>query len=116
MADAASSTELVVRDERVSPDTWLIAVEGQIDLYTAPELKSATLRAIDGGAKDLVVDLTETTFMDSTALGVLVGAMKRVQPLGGSISIVCPGEDLRRLFEIAGLAGRFEFHDRRPFG
>jgi anti-sigma B factor antagonist len=116
MTDAASSTGVVVRDERVAPDTWLIAVEGQVDLYTAPELKSATLHAIDAGAKDLVVDLTETSFMDSTGLGVLVGAMKRVQPLGGSISIVCPDRHLRRLFEIAGLTSRFEFHDRRPFG
>jgi anti-sigma B factor antagonist len=111
LSDAASSTGLVVRDERVSPVTWLIAVEGQVDLYTAPELKSVTLRAIDAGAKYLVVDLSETSFMDSTGLGVLVGALKRLQPRDGSVSVVCPDESLRRLFEIAGLTDRFAIYE-----
>ena len=60
----------------------VIAVAGEVDIFTAPELKRAIAAAIDAGARRLVVDLTETRFLDSTALGVLIGAVKRLRPLG----------------------------------
>ena len=51
----------------------VIAVHGQADLHTAPELRSAIAEAIDGGATSLVIDLSEATFIDSMTLGVLLG-------------------------------------------
>jgi anti-sigma B factor antagonist len=111
MAETRPIPDIAVTDERPAPDVAVIAVAGQIDLYSAPEFKAATLRAIEEGATRLVIDLTNTSFIDSTGLGVLIGAMKRLAPCGGSVEIVCPDTSVQRLFEISGLARRFEIHE-----
>ena len=110
MAEIAA---LEVTRERIGADEQVVAVAGQIDLYTAPELKVALSEAILEGAQRVTVDLSGTTFMDSTGLGVLVGAKKRLRALDGSIAIVCPDTSIRRLFEISGLVHLFEIYDSR---
>jgi anti-sigma B factor antagonist len=100
--------EISVTRQDLGGGEQLVSVAGQVDLYTAPELKVAVSRAIDEGAQHLTVDLTGTTFMDSTGLGVLVGARKRLRLLDGSITVVCPDSGIRRLFEISGLNHLFE--------
>lgn len=81
----------------------VVAVAGQADLHTAPELRTTLADAVDSGAPTLVVDLSETTFIDSMTLGVLLGALKRVTAAGGRLGIVCPDRHLRRVFEITSL-------------
>ncbi len=96
--------ELVQRelDERTS----LIVVEGELDLATAPRLKWALLDALQAGRSLLVLDLSRTSFMDSTALGVLV-AVKRGLDHGERLVIVCPRSDVQQIFEFAGMDGAF---------
>jgi anti-sigma B factor antagonist len=72
--------EFSARTEEAGDATYVIAVVGEADLYSAPELKHALDGAIDAGGRDIVVDLTKTTFIDSTALSVLVEATKRLRP------------------------------------
>jgi anti-sigma B factor antagonist len=81
----------------------VIAVTGQADLHTAPELRETIAEAIDNGARRVVIDLTDATFIDSMTLGVLLGALKRLSPLSGELAIVCPDHHLRRVFEITSL-------------
>ena len=88
----------------------VIAVHGQADLHTAPELRNAITAAIDGGATGLVVDLSEATFIDSMTLGVLLGAVKRLRPSGGKVAIVCNDPHIRRIFEITLLDRVFSLH------
>ena len=88
----------------------VIAVHGQADLHTAPELRNAINTALDGGATGLVVDLSEATFIDSMTLGVLLGAVKRLRPSGGKVSIVCVDPHIRRIFEITLLDRVFSIH------
>lgn len=63
------------------------------------------------GVTRLVVDLTQTTFLDSSALGVLVGALKRVREKGGRLDIVRPSAGGRRIFEITNLDRVLDLHD-----
>jgi anti-sigma B factor antagonist len=91
----------------------VVAVRGDADLHTAHELRSAIADAIDGGATTLVVDLAETTFIDSMTLGVLLGAVKRLRPLGGRVSVVCTDANIRRIFEITLLDRVFSLEDDR---
>jgi anti-sigma B factor antagonist len=86
-----------------SDDLFVVAVTGQADLHTAPELRDAIGNAIDEGHTRLVIDLTDATFIDSMTLGVLLSALKRVTPLGGRLVVVCPDPHLRRVFEITSL-------------
>jgi anti-sigma B factor antagonist len=91
----------------------VIAVHGQADLHTAPELRNAMTAALDNGAKGLVVDLSEATFIDSMTLGVLLGAVKRLRPSGGKVTIVCVDPHIRRIFEITLLDRVFSLHSSR---
>jgi anti-sigma B factor antagonist len=91
----------------------VIAVHGQADLHTAPELRSAITAAIDRGASGLVIDLSEATFIDSMTLGVLLGAVKRLRPSGGKVTVVCVDPHIRRIFEITLLDRVFSLHASR---
>ena len=88
---------------RPNPETAVIALEGEVDIYSAPQFKEALLTGIDDGATTIIVDLAHVTFIDSTALGVLVSGAKRVRPKNGHLDIVCVDENITRIFEITGL-------------
>jgi anti-sigma B factor antagonist len=102
-----------VQTERVDDSTYVIALTGEVDLYTAPEFKQQLLDVIAKGAKDVVVDFTNTTFIDSTTLGVLVGGVKRLRAQDGRLSLVCSDRNITKIFEITGLDRRGSGHDRR---
>ena len=91
----------------------IIAVHGQADLHPAPQLRAAITTALDGGATGLVIDLSEASFIDSMTLGVLLGAVKRLRPSGGRVSVVCTDSHIRRIFEITLLDRVFSIHADR---
>ncbi len=100
--------------DQVAPDgERVVAVRGEIDLFTAPELKKTLQEAIENGATRVVVDLSETTFLDSTALGVLIGAVKRLRSRDGSLVIVNTDANIAKTFEITGLDQIFTIVDTR---
>ena len=102
-----------VRTEQLSGDAYLIALTGEVDLYTAPEFKQELLDAIAKGAKQVVVDLSGTTFIDSTTLGVLVGGVKRLRSNEGQLSLVCSDRNITKIFEITGLDRVFTIYATR---
>jgi anti-sigma B factor antagonist len=102
-----------IKTEPVGEDTYVIALSGEVDLYTAPEFKQQLLEVIGQGAEHVVVDFTETTFIDSTTLGVLVGGVKRLRPEGGRLSLVCSDRNITKIFEITGLNKVFPIYGTR---
>ena len=101
--------ETVPIDER----DFVVALTGEVDLYTAPELKQELLRLVEEGAHRIVVDLTDTTFIDSTMLSVLLSTVKRLRPSGGQLGIVCTDRNIRKIFEITLLDRVFSIHEDR---
>jgi anti-sigma B factor antagonist len=95
--------EFSLSQESLDAERHVVAVRGEIDLFTAPELKSALSEAIETGHNRIVVDLTDTTFLDSTALGVLIGAVKRLRSRDGRLTIVNVDDNIAKTFEITGL-------------
>jgi len=89
--------------ERPADNIGVIVLEGEIDIYSAPQFKEVLLNGIENGAQRVIVDLTQVSFIDSTALGVLVSGAKRVRPRNGNLDIVCTDENIIRIFEITGL-------------
>lgn len=85
----------------------IVSATGEIDLATAPSLRERLEACIDRGPEVVVVDLLGVTFMDSTALGVLVGALKRCRQAGGSMRIVVADPRVLKVFEITGLTELF---------
>lgn len=107
------SAEFEVSHDRAAPRTEVIAVGGEIDIFTAPEVRSAALSAIEEGAVHIVLDLSRASFLDSTGLGVIIGISKRVRPLGGDVVIVNGDQGIAQTFEITGLTEIFRiFHSR----
>ncbi|MDQ1375616.1 MAG: anti-sigma factor antagonist [Actinomycetota bacterium] len=80
-----------------------VAVHGSVDLTTAPEMRNRLAELIDDGNLCIVVDLTDTDFLDSTGLGALVSALKRLRMKDGEIRIVCALGHVRKVFEITSL-------------
>ena len=90
-------------EESLDDQRHVVAVAGEIDLFTAPELKAMLSEAVEAGRTRIVVDLTETSFLDSTALGVLIGAVKRLRSRDGVLTIVNTDPNIAKTFEITGL-------------
>jgi anti-sigma B factor antagonist len=111
--DAGFDSGFRIDDERPTAGTAVLAVHGEADLHSAPELKERLRAAIDSGVTVVVVDLTRTDFIDSTSLGVLLGATKRLREQEGEIRLVVSRPELRRIFEITLLDRVFQLHDTR---
>jgi anti-sigma B factor antagonist len=96
-----------IEDRTAGDGAHIVAVTGEIDLFTAPEFKQRVSAPIDAGATHVVVDLTDTTFIDSSSLGVLIGAHRRLLRLQGRLVVVCSNEAITKTFRITGLDGVF---------
>jgi anti-sigma B factor antagonist len=81
----------------------VVLPRGELDLATHQEFAEAISEVFTSGHAQLVVDLTDTTFVDSTALGTLVSARRRAHSMGGSLTIRCGDERLLRLFQVTSL-------------
>ena len=102
-----------IKTEQLSGDSYVISLAGEVDLYTAPEFKQQLLEVIGQGGKEVVVDFTNTTFIDSTTLGVLVGGVKRLRSNEGQLSLVCNDRNITKIFEITGLDRVFTIYPTR---
>lgn len=85
----------------------VVAIQGEVDLYTAPRLREQLEGAVASDAPDVVVDLEALDFIDSTGLGVLVGALKEAEGRGGQVRLRSPGRSTLKILEIAGLTEVF---------
>jgi anti-sigma B factor antagonist len=101
--------ELSLETREVAGHT-VVEVRGEVDVYTASILRKRLLQVIDGGAENVVADLRRVDFLDSTGLGVLVGALKRLRMAGGDLALVCDSEKLLKIFRITALDRVFALH------
>ena len=87
--------------------TEVIDVQGEIDMYTAPRLRELLIDLVSRGSYQLVVNLDQVGFLDSTGLGVLVGGLKRVRAHDGSLDLVCTQQRILKILKITGLTEVF---------
>jgi anti-sigma B factor antagonist len=102
-----------IADYGLDGRTHVVEVEGQIDLYTAPELKERIWQVVDQGKTRVILDMSRVTFMDSTGLGVLMGALKRLRATRGMLALVVTDYDVERLLEVSGLDKTFKIYRSR---
>jgi anti-sigma B factor antagonist len=88
-----------------------VAVRGELDIRSAPDLRAWLTKVLDEGAHQLVVDLSGVEFMDSSGLGVLVGAHKRLARIGGRLRVVGVSPPVARLLSVTGLSRVFDVRD-----
>lgn len=95
---------------RAEGDKTVVVVGGEIDVYTAPKLREQLIDLVTAGSYHLIIDMEGVDFLDSTALGVLVGGLKRVRAHDGSLQLVCTQERILKIFRITGLTKVFPIH------
>ena len=89
----------------------VIDVQGEIDMYTAPRLRELLIDLVSKGSYQLVVNLDQVGFLDSTGLGVLVGGLRRVRAHDGSLDLVCTQQRILKIFRITGLTDVFGIYE-----
>jgi anti-sigma B factor antagonist len=90
-------------DAEVVAKTARVRVQGEVDVYTAPQLRERLYGLVVDGADSVVLDLADMTFIDSTGLGVIVGTLKRLRESGGELTLRSPSRSTRKVLDITGL-------------
>lgn len=96
------SSELGFREER-SVDLTIIFLSGELDIYTAQKFKEQLYAVADSTQTDINIDCTHLNYIDSTGLGIFVGALKRARQHDKGIILTNPKENIKKLFVITGL-------------
>jgi anti-sigma B factor antagonist len=110
------SDEAAVGSEQDGEAAVVLAAGGEVDYAASPQLRERIAEHLDAGRTRLLLDLSKATFIDSTAIGVLMGAVLKLRELGeGSLMLVCAEENRRvlRIFEIAGVDGVIDVYSSR---
>jgi anti-anti-sigma factor len=93
----------------LTDDTFIVTVSGEADALAAPELQRQLDALAEDGARELIVDLLQVPFLDSTILGVLLRTARRVRAVGGDVVLISDDPRVLRTFEISGLVSSFRF-------
>ncbi|WP_349409233.1 STAS domain-containing protein [Pseudalkalibacillus sp. SCS-8] len=94
---------LQIHKEDVENNTERLVLNGEVDAYTAPKLKETLIQMTQKEGHEVLVDLSGVDYMDSTGLGVFVGALKSSQQHGSKLTLTGMTDRVQRLFEITGL-------------
>jgi anti-sigma B factor antagonist len=105
--------EFSVTDEQIDATTHVVAVRGEVDIFTAPEFKARIHEAIEAGRDLVIVDLSGATFIDSSSLGVLIAAHRRLVQRDGRLVIACDVPAVLNTFKITGLDAVLEVFTSR---
>ena len=111
-----NGTRTMSVERRFDRGRVVVAVSGEVDLATVPQLRAALRDALATAAGELWLDLSATTFMDSSGLHAVFDGQTRATALGRRLAIALPPGPVRRLFELTGYSERFAVHDALPPG
>jgi anti-sigma B factor antagonist len=91
---------------------YSVRVEGELDLYTAPDVRDA-LASLPPESRHVLVDLSQLSFLDSAGLGMLLSAARRLRARGGTMMLLVDDSRILRVLEVTGLAGDFDIRRDR---
>jgi anti-sigma B factor antagonist len=92
----------------------VMAIAGEIDLYTAPRLQAEFTRLLEAGPDRVVIDMSGVEFCDSTGMNVLLSALKRLRERGGALEVAAPRPAVRKILQVTGLDSVFTVHEAVP--
>ena len=89
--------------EDTGDGTTVVRARGRLDMVAAPELRALVADRVAGGSRHVVVDLSETSFLDSSGLGALIAGLKTTRQAGGDLRIAGIGEQVRMVLELTSM-------------
>ena len=102
--------DIKVNTRSVLDKAHVVEVQGEIDVYASPRVKEMINELIEQGRFNLIIDLEGVRYIDSTGLGVLIGALKKVREHEGRILLICTNPQIKKIFNITGLVKIFEIY------
>jgi anti-anti-sigma factor len=112
-----SPTPFEVRNEALDGGIRVLAVSGELDLNTAPELERPLEESLAAGESSILIDLAKCDFIDSTGIAVIVRAWQRISQDGkggeGDLVLCCSNEQVQRLLKITGVESSIAIHPNR---
>jgi len=106
-----TAAELDIAVRKTSQGSAVVAVAGEIDVYTSPVLQERLVDVIKDGESHITLDMSSVTFLDSTGLGVLITALKRCRSADGDLVLVTAQPNVLKVLEITGLNDVFQVRD-----
>lgn len=103
------ASELIITEESLE-NVAKVVISGEVDIYTAQQFKEKLYQIVDNSAKDIVIDCSGLDYIDSTGLGIFVGALKKARLTDRNISLENIRDNIRKLFNITGLDKLFIIH------
>lgn len=103
--------DINVTTREINETAAALEVAGEIDVYASPSVKEAINGLIDKNFTNLIISLEEVRYIDSTGLGVLIGALKKIREKDGKVLIVCGNPQLKKIFNITGLVRIFSMYE-----
>lgn len=97
----------LVIETRIQDGKPVLDLTGEVDSYNSPKLRQKMVALIDEGNLELVINMAGVDYIDSTGLGTLVAGLKRASEKNGTIRIICPNEQIYKVFSITGLVKVF---------
>jgi len=94
----------------VGADCAVLRIGGEIDLYTAPQLRERVIKLLADGTRHIIADLRDVDFLDSTGLGALIGSLKRLREQDGSLTLVTAADKILMILRLTGLIRVFAVH------
>ena len=89
----------------------VLDINGEIDLYNAPEIKETIKKQMDGGLKKVIINLDNVSYIDSSGIGALISSLSNLKKVGGGLKIIKINDTVRKVFELTKLTSFFEIYD-----
>jgi anti-sigma B factor antagonist len=105
--------EFQTRTEGLADATYVVAVAGELDLFTAPRFRAALHGALDAGAATLIVDLSACGFMDSTGISILLEAHERLNHASKPLVVVAEHPNVLQVLRLTGVEEAFGLYPTR---
>ncbi len=99
--------------QKLGPKAVLVDVEGEVNLSTSPSFQEPMITLVRSGCRHLVVSLENVKFMDTSGLGVLIGAYRLVQEHHGDMNVICSNPKILKLLEITNFTKLVKVFEKR---
>ena len=96
---------------REKENILLLDVDGEVDLYNAPEIKEVIKEQIDNNKRQIIINLDEVSYIDSSGIGALISSLSNLKKIGGGLKIIHVHDSVKKVFELTKLTSFFEIYD-----
>lgn len=100
--------EIKVRD---SDGVVILDIQGEIDLYNAPEIKKSIKDQTDANKKNIIINLEKVSYIDSSGIGVLISSLSQLRKIGGGLKITNVFASVKKVFELTKLTSFFDIYE-----